>query len=261
MVLVDLEASVYLREVAGSRAGDDVGTETVERWKRSHRRGRGGEHGSGHPQAIVRVCQLGESTRECLLALDVPGVGAGGVHVSIRAASERRRRRTEEEQPILHDWATEGSANLVLIVGLFLLPKVGNGPVVGRIQHESLHRAGADFVALIVDMPFAKELVAPGPGHRADDAAERSTELGRHAGRLDLHFLEVLEHCVLAGTAVDQAVGHDAVHRVRVLATAGTVHLDPALDVALSDCGQREGHRLEASRLGKPFELFGVDAV
>jgi hypothetical protein len=65
---------------------------------------------------------------------------------------------------------------------------------------------------------LAAERVAAALGDGADDAAERAAVLGRDTAGLDLHFLQVLEHGVLARLAVDQRVGDDAVDGERVSA-------------------------------------------
>ena len=79
-------------------------------------------------------------------------------------------------------------------------------------------------------MPSPRNVLPPLFVTALIDAAERAAVLGRDAARLDLHFLQVLEHRVLARLAVDQAVGDDAVDGERVLGAARAVDLEAAFD-------------------------------
>ncbi len=97
----------------------------------------------------------------------------------------------------LDDRAAERPAELVADVRLLVVLHVADRLVVDRAQHETLHRAGAQRAAGEVVVRFTGEDVAARLGDRADDAAERAAVLGGNAGRLDLHFLDVLEHGVL----------------------------------------------------------------
>ena len=104
-------------------------------------------------------------------------------------------------------------------------------------------------------------MLPPRLGDGADDAAERAAVLGGDAARLDLHFLQVLEHGVLARLAVDQAVGDDAVDGEGVLGAAGAVHLEAAFDFARVHRRRGQRERLEAAALRQAIELLGGDVV
>ena len=79
-------------------------------------------------------------------------------------------------------------------------------------------------------MRFAAEAIAAGLGDGANHAAHGPAVLRLDAGRLDLHFLQVLEHRVLARLAVDQAIGHDAIDGEGVLRAAGAIDLKAPFD-------------------------------
>ena len=74
-------------------------------------------------------------------------------------------------------------------------------------------------VALVVDAQRPAHAVAARLGDGAHDAARRAAELRVVAGRLDLHFLDEVEHHVPAGRARPQVGGVHAVDDEPVLGT------------------------------------------
>ena len=147
--------------------------------------------------------------------------------------------------------------NSLRTLSLLVVLQVADGLVVYRVEHEALDRTGAERAAVEVVVAFAAERVAARLGDGADDAAQRAAVFGLDAGGLHLHFLQVLEHGVLARLAVDQAVGHDAVDGEGVLGAAGAVDLKAAFDVAGVDRRRRQSKALEAASLRQAVELLG----
>src|SRR3954466_94009 len=95
-----------------------------------------------------------------------------------------------------------------------------NRPVVEGAQNETGNRARAECAAEVVVVRLAVERVTAGLGDGADDAAERSAVLRVDSTRLDLNFLKIFEHRVLARAAVEQAGRRNPVHREGVLRAA-----------------------------------------
>src|SRR6185436_16420714 len=227
---------------------------------------RAGDRG-GRPQYGVPGVDPAAGEARLAEGLLVPGVtrdvavGAAGEVVVVGALLVAGRVRAVEEELVLDDRAADRAAELVRLgVLLLVLDVIGRG-FRERVEHQALHRTGVERAAVEVPVALAAERVAAALGHRADDAAERAAVLGRDAGGLDLDFLQVLEHRVLARGAVDERVRYDAVDGERVLGAAGAVHLNAALDLALADRRGAEGNRLERTALRQAVELFRRDVV
>ena len=242
--------------------GQPVGAHVVVGGQPAGRARRRHQHAGVGVHLVGRVRQLAEALPGRLLLVDLARLGADGEHVLVGAPHDARRDRAEEEQVVPHDRAADRAAELALVVGLLVVLEVADVGEVVRVEDEPLHRARAEAAADVVVVGFAGEQVAARLGHGADDAAERAAVFRVHATGLDLHFLQVLEHGVLARVAVEQAVGRDAVDGEEVLGGAGAVHLQAALELAGVDarCG-REREALEAAPLRQPVELLGRDVV
>jgi hypothetical protein len=210
---------------------------------------------------VGRIGDLAEALPRRLLLVDLARLGAGGEHVVVGPSHDARRYRSEEEQLVLDDRSAERPAELALVVRLLGVLVIADGGEVVGIEHQALERRRAQAAADVVVVRLAAEAVAARLGDRAHHAAERAAEFGVDAAGLHLHFLQVLEHRVLARVAVDQAVDRDAVHRERILGGARPVHLEAALDLTGVDAGRRQGEALEAARLRQPVEFFGRDVV
>lgn len=110
-------------------------------------------------------------------------------------------------------------------------------------------------------MAFSAKRVASAFRDGADHAAKRAAVFGGNPARLDLDFLQVFEHGVLARLAVDQRVGRDPVDGERVLRAARPIDLEPAFDFTRVHRRGRQRDRLERSALREAIELFGADVV
>ena len=257
--LVDLVADEAVRLVPGERGA--VGVWRVAVVAEDAAVGVGGRPQrrpvGGDPP--IRVRQLPEH----LLPPDlvVERAAAVGEVVEIVAVLRARRIRTEEEQPISEDRAADRSAELAVAALVLVVLHVERGGLGAWIEHQPLHRRDRKSTALVVVMPLAAEHVAAALGNGADHAAERPAVLGRDAAGLDLHFLQVLEHGVLARLAVDQRVGRNAVDGEAVLGTARAVHLKAALDFTGVDRRRGQRDRLERPPLRQSIEFLGADVV
>ena len=259
--LIALEAPGRFRQVGGLRRGQPVGAHRVVGGQPARRAGGRHQDAGVGVHLVRRIRQLAEGLPGRLLLVDLARLGAGRERVFVGAPHDARRDRAEEEQLVPHDRPAQRAAELALVVGLLVVLEVADVGEVVRVEDEALHRGRAETAAAVVVVGLAGEEVAARLGHGADDAAKGAAEFGVHAAGLDLHFLQVLEHRVLARVAVQQAVGGDAVDRERVLGGAGAVHLQAALELTGVDAGSREGQTLEAAPLGQPVELLRRDVV
>ena len=257
--LVDFVTAIDIRRRTGYVAVEHVRGRTVVGDERAA--GVGGRPQGGHAgiHAAARERELAEGLLTPDAAVDVAGAVAEVVGVGPLLVP--RRVGAVEEEAIAHNRAADRAAHFVGLVRLLLVLHVEAGDLGLRIEHEPLHGGGRERAALEVVVGFSAEGVAAALGDRADDAAEGPAVLGRNAAGLDLHFLQVFEHRVLARLAVDQRVGDDAVHGERVLGAAGAVHLEAALHFTLADGRRAEGDRLEGTALRQAVELLGADVV
>src|SRR5262249_36012999 len=109
---------------------------------------------------VSRVRQLAEQLVHGLTLTDRPWLGVARVPVVVGAPNKSGGRRTEEEQPVFHERSADRTTELIDVVLRLRILHEADRLVVGRPQHETLNRTGAEWAARSEEVAFTVEGVA-----------------------------------------------------------------------------------------------------
>ena len=258
VVALGLSPALALQRLGGRSGTDDAvavavvgGEDTLGAGGGPEPTGGGSEPGRHVPGELIEELLVGD------VLLERIGLQAVGEEVVLAAAGHLGRVGREEPDLVLHHVAADGAAEFVLVIdGLGVLLVGGIDAVgIGIEKQEALDGAGVDAAAGIVVVGLTVELVAAGAGDGADDTAEGAAVFGVDAAGFHLDFLKKFEGGILAGAAINQAVGGDAVDEELVLRATGAIDLEAAFDLARVDTGREEDNGLEGAGLGQEAEL------